>query len=86
MANDDFRGFLRLLSDDELTTLRDQVKADILANRLLTSVSVNGKGETAQRDVSTTALAQQLFDVLKERSLQGASYVAPTRMTLATFS
>lgn len=80
---DDFRTFLRLMSDDWLTALRDRVAEDILARTRTTSFSYVGKSGTTELEIPTPALAQQLAEVLGERGIGGAQPV--TRMTLARF-
>ncbi len=81
----DLRPFLRLQSDDWLTALRDKVADDLLRNVRYTAITLNGKTTAQENQFQTGELARQLADVLIERGLQGDSYVAPTRMTLARF-
>jgi hypothetical protein len=81
----DIRPFLRLQSDDWLTALRDKLASDLLANVRYTAITLNGKTTAQDTQFQTAEMAKQLAEVLIERGLQGAAYIAPTRTTLARF-
>jgi hypothetical protein len=81
----DIKAFLRLQSADFLTALRDKVSEDILANRLETSMSLNGKSSGQQVVIPVADLAAQLADVLEQRGLIPDGLTAAPRMTLPMF-
>lgn len=81
----DIRPFLRLLSADELTALRDKVKADLLSNVRLTTLSMAGKASGQEQHVNTAELASQLAEVLEEKGLVPEDFQSTPRMTVARF-
>jgi hypothetical protein len=81
----DIRLFLRFLSDDELTTLRDSVKAALLSNTRFTTVSINGKSGVQDQHVPVAALAEALPEILEERGLTPEGYTSTPKMGVARF-
>lgn len=83
MANDSIQDFLRTMTNAELTALHVQLKADLQANRLMTSISINGRSHTEQREIPITMLMYDLPKVMAERGLLTEEPKA--RATLARF-
>ena len=78
--------FLRLQTDDWLTSLATKVADDLLENVEYTSLSLGGKAVGQQKAVKTDVLAEQLALVLTERGLGGAQQdAARPRQTVAQF-
>ena len=86
MAAPDVKGFLRLQDDSWLTSLRDKLAADLLANVEFTSLSFAGKTVGQRNRIATARLAEQLTEVLIDRGLAPSTYVAKPQMTVARFA
>jgi hypothetical protein len=80
------KAFLLLQSNDWLTALRDKVAEDLLANRLETSMSLNGKSSGQQTHVPIADLSEALAEVLVQRGLEDTDLDPPARMTLPMFT
>lgn len=79
------KAFLRLQSKDFLSALHEKVKEDLLANRMETSMSLNGKSSGQQTHVPVAELAADLAEVLEARGLIDEDLDPAPRMTLPMF-